>query len=695
VTIPLSRPLRTGLFYALRTAFRLVPMPVATRDRLRQRFLDRHADLVPPPPRGQAATGTGIHRPLVRSDERAIGYVPYRQDTLPDPLPATLVAFYLPQFHTIPENDEWWGKGFTEWRNVARALPQFEGHHQPRLPGDLGFYDLRNPEVMREQARLAREYGISAFCFYFYWFGGKTLLETPLRNWLDDKTIDLQFCLCWANEKWSRTWDGRGDEILIDQQHSPEDDIAFIAHVAEYMRDPRYLRVDGKPMLLVYRPGLFPDMKATAGRWRHWCAENGIGDIHLAYVQSFERPEAHGMGFDSAVEFPPNLGKSLSISRDQALLNEAYAGDVLDWRSMANSFQQPRKRNYWIHPGVNPAWDNESRRPGRGRTFLHSSHRLYASWLRHAVDLAHEQAPTSPLVFINAWNEWAEGATLEPDMLWGFANLEATRRVLKPGPTRGAKDSNVHHVIIHAWYLDVLEEILQKLKACDLTWKLVITSPEQLMISVSRLISDYGFEAELIPVENRGRDILPFLSLANRLLDDGIDVVLKLHTKRSPHRGDGAHWLHELLERLLGGDRPAQITKAFDAHPELGLVGAEGHILPVGDYMGANAETVSRLQKAMGLFPSSDPLFVSGSMFWVRLQSLRPLLDVPLKQSEFENEAGQVDGTLSHAVERIFGTCVQANGFQVTSAAAVCGVPEVTPKNYRFAHRSAPQSFSE
>ncbi|MGN7832414.1 glycoside hydrolase family 99-like domain-containing protein [Pseudoxanthomonas sp. 22568] len=664
-------------------------MPVATRDRLRQRFLDRHADLVPPPPRGQTATGTGIHRPLVRSDERAIGYVPYRQGTLPDPLPATLVAFYLPQFHTIPENDEWWGKGFTEWRNVARALPQFEGHHQPRLPGDLGFYDLRNPEVMREQARLAREYGISAFCFYFYWFGGKTLLETPLRNWLDDKTIDLQFCLCWANEKWSRTWDGRGNEILIDQQHSPEDDIAFIAHVAEYMRDPRYLRVDGKPMLLVYRPGLFPDMRATAERWRTWCKANGVGDLHLVYVQGFERPEPFSIGFDAAVQFPPNMGKTHDITAHQLLLNPHYAGRVLDWRALVAEFRQLPSRDYLLYSCVNPGWDNEARRSGRGRTFLHSSPRAYGEWLENSI-AAPSVTESRRTIFINAWNEWAEGATLEPDASLGYAYLEATRRALCSGGLSRPATRQRQHAIVHAWHVEVLDEIIALLHQSGMDWHLTVTTAPEKLDEVNRKVQVSGIPANVVALQNRGRDILPFLRIANQLLDEGVDVVLKLHTKRSEHRPDGDSWRKDLMGELVSKDRAHRIATAFAEQPELGLVGPGRHMLPTGSFIGANADQVSRLSRLMGSRETSyhDKVFVSGTMFWVRLRALGPLLDLPIRESDFEPESGQIDGTLAHAIERLIGMAIDETGFATKSAASICDQPEQTSPDYQYAQRT-------
>lgn len=690
MNLPIRTRVKNSLFYSLRFGFRLIPLKESTRDGLRQWFLDRFGNLTPTGPRGQASPTNKNRRAYARADGRAIGYVPHAKAELPDPLPATLVAFYLPQFHAIPENDEWWGKGFTEWRNVTRALPQFEGHAQPRLPGDLGFYDLRDPGVMRKQARLAREYGVGAFCFYFYWFGGKTLLEAPLRNWLADPSLDLPFCLCWANEKWSRRWDGRGDDILIDQQHSAEDDLAFIAHVAEYLRDPRYLRVDGQPMLLVYRPGLLPDAAATAQRWRNWCRENGIGEIHLVYVQGFERPDPDDIGFDAAVEFPPNLHNPSSVAARQHLINPDYAGDILDWRELARNAQSRPSSNYSRYAGVNPSWDNEARRPGKGRTYLHSSPRGYRDWLLHAIRSLPDNASASQrLVFINAWNEWAEGAVLEPDARLGYANLEATRQAQIASKRPLVNKASKPCVVIHAWYMDAFDEILGSLIDSGLDWRLVVTTTPEHADAVRARLDAFPMASEMDVTENRGRDILPFLRIANRLLDEGVEVVLKLHTKQSAHLNNGDGWRHELIERLIGGSRARNILDLFSKQSDLGLAAAEGHLLELDSYLGSNAENIGYLTLRMGVADqTTNDDFTSGSMFWVRLEALRPLLDAHLDESEFEPESGQIDGTLAHAIERVFTLSVNAAGYRVASAASLCGDPAPSAMPYAYARRN-------
>ncbi|MEL7018294.1 MAG: glycoside hydrolase family 99-like domain-containing protein, partial [Pseudomonadota bacterium] len=343
------------------------------------------------------------------------------------------IAFYLPQFHEIPENTKWWGDGFTEWSNVKPARPQFKDHYQPHVPGKLGYYDLaKDPDIFHRQAALAQLYGLSGFAFYFYWFGGKRLLETPIQRVLKDPSINLPFCLCYANENWSRRWDGADHEILIAQNHSPEDDLAFISHIAQYMRDERYIRIDGKPLLIVYRPGLLPSARDTAERWRQWCLDNGIGDIYLAYTQGFEKLPPSMFGFDAAIEFPPN-NHGLTGNPNLVPPNaEDFAGKVFDWRDLVKRSHHYPPAHYKLFRGVNPSWDNTARRGARGTVLLNSSPALYQEWLTNAVTDTCQRiaSPDERLVFINAWNEWAEGAHLEPDEKYGYAWLEATRRAV-------------------------------------------------------------------------------------------------------------------------------------------------------------------------------------------------------------------------------------------------------------------------
>lgn len=679
------------LFHGLRAGFRLAPLPAAMRDRLRQRFLERYADLVPQGPQGLPPAGTNtVHRPMRHAGGRAIGYVPYRSAPATPDLQAKVVAFYLPQFHPIPENDAWWGKGFTEWNNVTRALPQFEGHQQPRLPGELGFYDLRSGTTMRQQMQLAHEYGVAAFCTYFYWFGGKTLLEAPLRQWLDDSSLSLPICLCWANENWSRRWDGRAQDLLISQQHDEKDDLAFIAHVSDYLRDTRYLRVDGKPMLLVYRPGLLPEPKVTTQRWRQWCRDHGIGEIHLAYVQSFDRVDPRSIGFDAAIEFPPNNTSLEPITARQRLINPDFRGDVFDWRQLAEAAENTADPAYPCYPGVNPGWDNEPRRSGRGRVFLHASPRRYRQWLQRALATARRRLPAHPLVFVNAWNEWAEGAVLEPDTRLGHAWLEATRQA-QAEPEGPARDPRPY-AVIHVWYVDVLDELVESLRASKVAWRIVITTAPEREQDVRKRVRELGLDAEISVHENRGRDVLPFLHVANRLYDQGVDVVLKIHTKRSTHRGDGERWRQELIGKLLAPELAPLILDAFHRRPDLGLVAADGHAQPLSYFWGANKANVDYLCRRTGIecpSPERDS-FIAGTMFWIRLESMRSLLDAHLGTDEFEEEAGQLDGTLAHAVERVFCLAASNRGFATLDASTACGSPPSAQggEAYAYARRS-------
>jgi GT2 family glycosyltransferase/2-polyprenyl-3-methyl-5-hydroxy-6-metoxy-1,4-benzoquinol methylase len=345
------------------------------------------------------------------------------------------IAFYLPQFHPFPENDLWWGEGFTEWTNVTKARPNYVGHYQPRVPADLGYYDLRVPEVMEKQAELARRYGVGGFCFYYYWFAGKRLLERPIEQMLESGEPGFPFCLCWANENWTRRWDGQEHDVLMAQGHSDEDDLAVIEDLARYFRSESYIRVNGKPLLLVYRVTLFPDFARTSALWRRYCRENGLGEIYIAQVESFElvtagiRPE--DLGCDAAVEFPPQgMAEPRSPSGD--LLNQNFAGAVADYHDLAVRYATRELPSYKRFMGVMPGWDNTARRQNNSYSFERASPGAFQAWLESAVKRTKQQySGDERLIFINAWNEWAEGAYLEPDRRFGHSFLQAHLNALE------------------------------------------------------------------------------------------------------------------------------------------------------------------------------------------------------------------------------------------------------------------------
>jgi glycosyltransferase involved in cell wall biosynthesis len=362
------------------------------------------------------------------SSRRSHAFVPRTSQKRPEALKARAIAFYLPQFHPTAENDAFWGKGFTEWTNVTRATAQFDGHYQPRLPANLGFYDLRVKEIQQEQIEMAMQYGISGFCFHFYWFNGKRVLEMPISQFVENDEHELGFCLNWANENWSRRWDGRDNEVLIPQSHSPEDDLAFIEYVSGYFRDRRYIRVEGKPLLMIYRPGLFPSAKETALRWREYCRKAGIGEIFLAFPQSFDTGSPEDFGFDAALEFPPNLGRFPEISARIPGIKQGFKGRIYDWTALVDRSRAYSRPPYTLFRGLCPSWDNTARKMESASILVNSSPELYREWLTNAVaDTCNRFSDFDKrLIFINAWNEWAEGAHLEPDSRYGYAYLQET-----------------------------------------------------------------------------------------------------------------------------------------------------------------------------------------------------------------------------------------------------------------------------
>jgi len=350
------------------------------------------------------------------------------------------IALYLPQFHPIPENDAWWGRGFTEWTNVTKASPFFRSHYQPQLPSDLGFCDLRVPEVRAAQADLARTNGIDGFCYYHYWFSGRRLLNRPFDEVLSSGSPDFPFCLCWANEPWSRRWTGEEREILMPQQHSPSDDEAHGRFLAGAFADPRYMRHHGRPLFLIWRPKHLPDPRGTLDRIAAQVELEGLPRPFFMGVDSHcPGTDCRDLGFDATMTFAPHLGvlpdavdDSFSFQRlRRNWTRRLFDGrlKIYDYDDVIRSVDRLRSGNR-AAPCAFVGWDNTPRRGRKGVIITAASPEKFAEDLRRCVQLARAWDPHEPLLFINAWNEWAEGCHLEPDQRFGGAFLEQIRSTL-------------------------------------------------------------------------------------------------------------------------------------------------------------------------------------------------------------------------------------------------------------------------
>jgi hypothetical protein len=482
-----------------------------------------------------------------------------------------VLAFYLPQFHPTAENDGWWTPGFTEWTNVVRGKPLFEGHRQPHLPGELGFYDLRLPETRVAQAALAAEHGIDGFCDYHYRFGGRRLLERTFDEVLETGSPDFPFCLLWANETWSRRWYVGGHELLMPQVYSDEDDANHVEFLVRAFADDRYIRVEGRPLFIVYRLHEHPDPKGFATRLRRRCAETSVPDPYLVHVDVWDNeivgPQT--VGFDASMAFLPHgLGRFTPELEDKVAA-DGRAYRTIDYATAAAAYLARPERGWTHHHCVVPMWDNTPRKLDAGGALVltGTSIEAYRHWLTEAMRKEAKRGDGG-VVFINAWNEWAEGAHLEPDLDHGRAYLEATKAVI--------------------------EEVRGPVSAVDVGAAGSPPSVERLLHHLhSRLAAMHGAESEA------------FASFDREVTRRTASLAAELADARA-----GERRLMNLLDAVLATDRPTRMGVGTAVTAYLDIVAQQAVALADAPALASLSALASAAESALGADVAGDTLSI-------------------------------------------------------------------------------------
>lgn len=364
-----------------------------------------------------------------------------------------LIAYYLPQFYPTPYNDKWWGKGATEWRNVSKSVPQYLGHYQPRLPWELGFYDLRLIENIKRQIELACWSGIYGFCYYYYWFDGERLLDVPLDLFVQSQ-IQFPFCMCWVNENWTRQWFGTSDAPLIKITNTEDNYKNFIHSIKKYIMDDRYITVNGAKVLSIYKPKSIPNLEQVLEYWRNYIKQEIGCELYLIAVlndsyEAFRTENFIGKGFDAINEFflGPQRKYLKDIQEKKRFVCKEFLGNVYDYDDFVREKKYFSDKMNKTYRAVAPMWDNTARKMNKGFILDGSTPELYQNWMEDVGLETNQRVKEGELddnlIFINAWNEWAEGAYLEPDLRFGYAYLNATKNAVLNVRNKGRNARNI------------------------------------------------------------------------------------------------------------------------------------------------------------------------------------------------------------------------------------------------------------
>ena len=589
-----------------------------------------------------------------------------------------VIAIYLPQFHTIEENDKWWGKGFTEWVNVKKSQRMYKGHHQPRMPGDsinyLGYYELTNANVIKKQVELAKSHGIYGFAIYYYWFSGKRLLEKPLDIFLINKDINFPFLLIWANENWTKKWDGKEKDILIKQEYNEEDPSNFIKDIKKYLIDYRYIQINGKRVIGLYEPRKIPKLNETINIWREKSKEYEIGEIFiLVCIHDNQLEELQNTKlFDGAFDFPPrnSLGQFYVKFKNTLIYSELIYKNI--------GFNNSNENDFPIFRSSMLEWDNCARiRPCYSFDYyspeqFYMINKIIIEWTKKHYNKENQ------FIFINSWNEWGEGSYLEPDEKYGYASINSLSKALFNLPFiqnynfGDLKEKSKIAIQVHLFYEDLLEEIISKTNNIPCKFDLFISiCSRRIKGNIKSYIKKYSkashFEIKIVP--NKGRDVLPLLIQMRNVIKN-YKYFCHIHTKKSNHIDLGDEWRNYLYNNLLGNNEIiSEILTEFENNEKLGFIFPEDYY-KILDLYGKEVNDANIiymnfiLKKINSKYEVTQNYFdyPEGDMFWARVKAVYQLFNLNIK-NKFPKEDGQVNITLMHAIERIWLYIAKLNGY--------------------------------